>query len=210
MNSNEYKIETLKLKNCNEIIDIWTKSLPENLKSIIGKEIINNYIQKFFKIKENFGCGIFKSNELIGFILFGKDNAIIEEIKKEKFKLIIFSFFKNLLLLKLNKILNYLDVLIFLLLSQNKEKIMMEGNCELLIIAIKNEEQNKGIGSDLLKDSLKIFKKNFSNYNYIYVKTLNRSERNLHFYKRNKFEVEKSIFGRVYLKFNTQSLNSKP
>ena len=136
MNSNEYKIETLELKNCNEIIEIWTKSLPENLKSIIGKEIINNYIQKFFKIKENFGCGIFKSNELIGFILFGNDNAIIEEIKKEKFKLIIFSFFKNLFLLKLNKILSYLDVLIFLLLSKNEEKIMMEGNCELLIIAI--------------------------------------------------------------------------
>ena len=85
MNFRELFVNNLLLDHIDEISNIWIESIPCNIKSIIGKKIIQDYLGKFLKSEENLGIGLFESNKLIGFIFFGKDNEIITQIFKENF-----------------------------------------------------------------------------------------------------------------------------
>ena len=134
-------------------------------------------------------------------MLFGNDSLIVKELIKENYLIIIKSFFLNILKLKISKILNYFNVVFFILISQNKEKKLRNFN-ELLIIGIDNKQQGKGLGSFLIKNSIKKNKKYFLKYKKIYVKTLKFTPENIQFYIKNNFIFNFSLFGRVYLYLN--------
>jgi hypothetical protein len=201
MKKNKLIIVNLNINHLKSIKNIWNNSLPLNIKSIIGKSLISEYLKKYFKSSANRGFGIIKSNRLVGFVLFGNDSLIVKELIKENYLIIIKSFFLNILKLKISKILNYFNVVFFILISQNKEKKLRNFN-ELLIIGIDNKQQGKGLGSFLIKNSIKKNKKYFLKYKKIYVKTLKFTPENIQFYIKNNFIFNFSLFGRVYLYLN--------
>lgn len=123
MNIANLKIILLSKKNIDVIEKIWRKSLSNNLKAIIGSWLIKYYLETFFYQKKNLGIGIVKSNKIVGFILFGNNKKILQKILKEKIILIICSFVSNLIRLKFKKLINYFDVIIFLIIEKIKKKI---------------------------------------------------------------------------------------
>ena len=201
MNIRELSVNNLLLDHIDEIINIWIESIPYNIKSLIGKKIILNYLEKFLKSSENLGIGLFESNKLIGFILFGEDTKIITQIFKENFVYIFYSFFLYLIKLKFKKVLNYFGVLIYLILSNLKKK-KYKNSTELLIIAIKKSYQNKGLGSYLLKESFEKNKNYFKKFDNLTVITLKSTPENIKFYEKNNFRVIDEIYGRVFLILN--------
>ena len=52
----------------------------------------------------------------------------------------------------------------------------------------------------MLKNCFDKFYNYFSEFDFIFVKTLKTTPENISFYKKNKFEFLYEIFGRVYLK----------
>ena len=201
------KIILLSKKNIDVIEKIWRKSLSNNLKAIIGSWLIKYYLETFFYQKKNLGIGIVKSNKIVGFILFGNNKKILQKILKEKIILIICSFVSNLIRLKFKKLINYFDVIIFLIIEKIKKKNILQNNIELLIIAVKKDKQNQGLGSFLIKNSILKYKKYFTSYNNIIVKTLSSTPENILFYQKNNFVIKNKIFKRVYLQFKTSKEN---
>ena len=194
----------LNKENINNIKKIWAESLPDNLKNIIGYQFIELYLEKFFKDNLNLGLGVYDSKNILGFVLFGNDSKIIKEIIKQKFFKILYSFLLYVIKMKINYILKYIDVLVYLSVSKKKERTLLSENAELLIMAVRKESQNNGYGSFLLSETFKNNKKYFSKFNYIYVKTLKNSPENIFFYQKNVFKLFYEIFGRVYLKYKVK------
>ena len=201
MLKNKYEISKLSEKNISSIEIIWRESLPENLKSMIGNNIIKSYLKKFLGDNNSLGIGIFQSNKLLGFILFGNDKDVIKNLIKEDFYLILKSFISSIIFFNVKKIKNFLNCLFFIFLSKNKEQDIQKDNTELLIICIDKMYQNKGIGSILISESLNKYDIFFKKYKNIFVKTLKKDKNNVFFYKKNKFKYLFEIFGRVYLKY---------
>ena len=201
MDINKFKIIKLDQNYIQLIEVIWKESLPSNLKSMIGNSIIKSYVTKFLKNRSNLALGVLNSEQLVGFVLFGKDSEIIKNVIKEDFFKIILSFFKSLFLFNFNKILNFLNCIIYILLSKKKENLLSENNTELNIICVNKKNQNKGLGSYLIKQSLKKYYSYFQNFDYIYVKTLKKEINNVKFYEKNNFKFLYEIFGRIYLKY---------
>ena len=201
MDTNKFKIIKLDQNYIQLIEVIWSESLPSNLKSMIGNSIIKSYVTKFLKNRSNLALGVLNSEQLVGFVLFGKDNEIIKNVIKEDFFKIILSFFKSLFLFNFNKILNFLNCIIYILLSKKKENLLSENNTELNIICVNKKNQNKGLGSYLIKQSLKKYYSYFQKFDYIYVKTLKKEINNVKFYEKNNFKFLYEIFGRIYLKY---------
>ena len=93
MNFSQLTVNHLSIDRVNEISDIWIESIPYNIKSVIGKKVIKKYVEEFLKNKECLGVGLFKENELIGFVFFGEDSEIIKKTFKDNFFYILYSFF---------------------------------------------------------------------------------------------------------------------
>ena len=201
MDTNKFKIIKLDQNYIRFIEVIWKESLPSNLKSMIGNSIIKSYVTKFLKNRSNLALGVFNSEQLVGFVFFGKDSEIIKNVIKEDFFKIILSFIKSLFLFNFNKILNFLNCIIYILLSKKKENLLSENNTELNIICVNKKNQNKGLGSYLIKQSLKKYYSYFQKFDYIYVKTLKKEINNVKFYEKNNFKFLYEIFGRIYLKY---------
>ena len=201
MDTNKFKIIKLDQNYIQFIEVIWKESLPDNLKSMIGNSIIKSYVRKFLKNRSNLAIGVLNSEKLVGFVLFGKDSEIIKNVIKEDFFKIILSFFKSLFLFNFNKTLNFFNCIIYILLSKKKESLLSENNTELNIICVNKENQNKGLGSYLIKQSLKKYYSYFQKFNCIYVKTLKKEINNVKFYEKNNFIFLYEIFGRIYLKY---------
>ena len=199
---NKLKIVKLDHSYSEQIQKIWIKSLPLNLKSMIGKNIINDYISFFLENKINLGVGLLLEKRLVGFVLFGNDKEIIRKLIKKKISQIIYSFMKSIFFLNLKRFLNFIDCSIYILVSKEKEREIVLLNTELLIICISPSEQGKKYGSFLINKSLENFKEFFSQYNGIIVKTLKKDQQNIAFYKKNNFEKIFEIFGRTYLKYS--------
>ena len=201
MNFRELIVNNLLLDHIDEISNIWIESIPYNIKSVMGKKIIQNYLEKSLKESENLGIGLFESNKLIGFMFFGEDTKIITRIFKENFVYIFLSLFLYIIKLRFKKVLNYFDVLIYLILSNLKKK-KYKNSTELLIIAIKKSYQHKGLGSYLLKESFEKNKNYFKKFNNLTVITLKSTLENIKFYEKNNFKVFDEIYGRVFLILN--------
>tara|TARA_B100000029_G_scaffold215849_1_gene213656 strand:+ start:804 stop:1418 length:615 start_codon:yes stop_codon:yes gene_type:complete len=201
MNFSNLTVNNLLIDHVNEISDIWIESIPYNIKSVIGKKIIIKYVEEFIKNEECQGVGLFKENELIGFVFFGEDSKIIKKIFKKNFIYILSSFFLYLIKFNFIKVSNYLDVLLYLILTKlNKNKI--KNFTELLIIAIKKNNQNKGYGSHLLKESFIKNKNYFNKFKNLMVITLKSTPENVKFYEKNNFRIFDKIYGRVFLSLN--------
>ena len=201
MNFRDLSVNNLLIDHIDEISNIWIESIPCNIKSIIGRKIIKNYVEEFLKINKSPGIGLFKSNELIGFVFFGEDAYIIRKIFKENFVYILSSFFLYFIKFKFKKISSYFDVLIYLILS-NFKKRKIKNFTELLIIAIKKNHQNKGLGSYLLKGSFEKNKDYFKQFESLMVITLKSTPENIKFYEKNNFKIFDKIYGRILLTLN--------
>tara|TARA_B100001057_G_scaffold182362_1_gene183085 strand:+ start:4204 stop:4809 length:606 start_codon:yes stop_codon:yes gene_type:complete len=199
---NKLKIVKLDHSYSEQIQKIWIKSLPFNLKSMIGENITKDYISFFLENKINLGVGLLIGKRLVGFVLFGNDKEIIRKLIKRKLSQIIYSFMKSIFYLDLKRFINFLDCSIYILVSKKKEREIVFLNTELLIICISPSEQGKKYGSFLIKESLKNFKEFFSQFNGIFVKTLKKDRQNIVFYEKNNFEKIFEIYGRTYLKFS--------
>ena len=198
------KNNNLTLINLNEtyiesVEKIWLQTHLENLKSIIGKNIVKKYLTKYFKNNKNKGFGLVDSHGLIAFVLFGKDSSIIKEIFLENIFFIFKSFFTNLIKLKINYVKSYINSFLFIFFSKKYEKILNTTDLELLIISVNEINQGNGLGSLLIRSVLKEKKKYLSMYKNIFVKTLKSTPLNIKFYQKNKFVFLKEIFGRMYL-----------
>jgi ribosomal protein S18 acetylase RimI-like enzyme len=199
MDKNTLKTIKLTEKHTKNIESIWISSLPENLKSMIGGILIERYLYKFFQNDKNLGIGIFNGENLLGFVLFGDDSKITSLLIKEKFFLIIKTFIHSLIFLNVKKIKNFVDCLIYILLSKKKENVIRKNNTELLIICVSQYRQKNGIGSYLLEECFQNYKSYFEDYSNVFVKTLNKNPKNISFYEKNKFNYVFEVFGRVYL-----------
>ena len=201
MNTNNYKIIKLDKEYISSVELIWRESLPDNLKSMIGSKIIKNYLEKFLMDNSNLGTGIMDTNKLVGFVLFGQDSQIVKRLIKEDFFIIFKSFIQSILFFKIKKIVNFLNCIIYILISNRKEIALHSENTELLIICVSKKFQNKGFGSFLIKESFKNYSTFFKKFKGIFVKTLKKDNNNVFFYKKNRFKYVFEIFGRVYLKY---------
>lgn len=201
MNTNKYEIIKLNEEYINSVELIWRESLPDNLKSMIGGKIIKNYLEKFLIDNSNLGTGIMVSNKLVGFVLFGQDSQIVKRLIKEDFLIILKSFIQSILFFKIKKIVNFLNCITYILVSNNEEATLHSENTELLIICVGKKFQNKGFGSILIKASFKNYSSFFKKFRGIFVKTLKKDTNNVFFYKKNRFKYVFEIFGRVYLKY---------
>tara|TARA_B100001248_G_scaffold117908_1_gene88148 strand:- start:1642 stop:2247 length:606 start_codon:yes stop_codon:yes gene_type:complete len=198
MANKEYIIKDLSSEHVDRISKIWLNDLPYNFKSIIGNNIIRNYLTKIFESKIILKKGIFKNNELIGFVFFGEDKIIIKELFIDNFFLIIKSFFKYMILFKFKYLAFYFNVAIFLTLNLfNKKKSM---STELLIIVINKEFHRKNLGSKLINESLE--DSYFKNFKEITVTTLKKDIENINFYEKNNFKKFKEVYGRIFLKYD--------
>tara|TARA_Y100000816_G_scaffold158684_1_gene113344 strand:+ start:1044 stop:1649 length:606 start_codon:yes stop_codon:yes gene_type:complete len=198
MANKEYIIKDLSSEHIDRISEIWLNDLPYNFKSIIGNNIIRNYLTKIFESKIILKKGIFKNNELIGFVFFGEDKIIIKELFIDNFFLIIKSFLKYMILLKFKYLIFYFNVAIFLTLNLfNKKKSM---TTELLIIVINKEFHRKNLGSKLINESLQ--DSYFKNFKEVTVITLKKDIENINFYEKNNFKQFKEVYGRIFLKYD--------
>ena len=198
MANKEYIIKDLSSEHIDRISEIWLNDLPYNFKSIIGNNIIRNYLTKIFESKIILKKGIFKNNELIGFVFFGEDKIIIKEFFIDNFFLIIKSFLKNMILLKFKYLIFYFNVAIFLTLNLfNKKKSM---TTELLIIVINKEFHRKNLGSKLINETLQ--DSYFKNFKEVTVITLKKDIENINFYEKNNFKQFKEVYGRIFLKYD--------
>ena len=198
MANKEYIIKDLSSEHIDRISEIWLNDLPHNFKSIIGNNIIRNYLTKIFESKIILKKGIFKNNKLIGFVFFGEDKIIIKELFIDNFFLIIKSFLKYMILLKFKYLIFYFNVAIFLTLNLfNKKKSM---TTELLIIVINKEFHRKNLGSKLINESLQ--DSYFKNFKEVTVITLKKDIENINFYEKNNFKQFKEVYGRIFLKYD--------
>ena len=198
------KIEIIKLNHSHivQIQKIWEESLPYNLKSMIGDNIISTYMSFFFNSNKTLGVGLSLDNQLKGFVLFGKDKNITKQLIKNNYFKIIKNFLKCFIKFNFKKILNYLNCTIYLILSTKKEEKLFMSDTELLIICVSKSEQGKKYGSLLINKSIDNFQGYFKNYKGIFVKTLKKDQQNILFYQINNFQHFLDIFGRSYLRFN--------
>ncbi len=201
MNKSDLYLDVLNKSNIDGIKKIWSEALPDNLKNIIGDFSINSYLNKFFDNNKNLGIGLFQTQNIKGFVLYGNDDQIIRSIIIKNFLKILKSFLKDFFKLNTYNLLKYFDVLIFMIFSKKVEFEIKKKNCELLIIAISKENQNKGLGSYLIKNSFKNYKSFFLNYEGVFVKTLKKTPENIQFYKKNNFIILKEAMRRVYLNY---------
>ena len=198
MYTKKFSLKILSVAHLNEIADIWIDSLPDNLKSIIGKKLVCKYIKEFFRSQKNLGYGIFSSKKLIGFVFFAKDKNITGRIILKNIFSIFLSFFLFMIKFKFSKIFNYFDVLIFLIFLKIKGR-KINNSTELLIISLKKKYQNRGLGTFLLKNSIINNQNYFKKFEKILVMTLKKTPYNIEFYKKSNFKISYSIYGRVFL-----------
>lgn len=200
MTNSNLKLSLLNENDIGIIQKIWHKSLPYNLKSIIGQKLIKKYLLKYFKREKNLAFGLYETNKIVGFVLFGNDKNIFNDLFKENFFFIIKSFLANFIKFKIKNLVRYFNVFIYTIFFKSKEKNLGKNICELIIIAIEPDKKNRGYGSFMLKNCFDKFYNYFSEFDFIFVKTLKTTPENISFYKKNKFEFLYEIFGRVYLK----------
>ena len=197
MTNKEHIISDLSLIHLDDIFKIWVESLPYNIKSIMGKKIITSYLKNIFLSKDFLKKGIFKSEKLIGFVIFGNDKSIINRVIFENLFHIFFSFLKNIVTFKFKKIICFFDIVIYLTACFFKREKNINSS-ELLIIAVKKEYQKENLGSKLISESLSdpYFKK----LDYVNVVTLKSTPENIFFYEKNNFKKTNEVYGRIYLK----------
>ena len=165
-----------------DLVKNHTKQLPSDFLSEMGKQTVKDYymqIHKWYKQVRVFML----SNEFgdVSYVVFGFGyiGGLFSFLIRRPIKLFIFI---------VRRPLYFFDLIVYSLLS-----IKMDN--ELLYIF--SSKSKTGLGSELIKSSLNLFELN----TIIYVKTLEKTNNNVRFYKKNGFVHFKKIKGRIILKF---------
>ena len=188
------QIKEIEINDLNYIADIWKKSLPSDFFSVLGKSfIIKVYFKAFFNLEKKIGFKIILNDKIVGFVLYGRFDKLINEIIKKKFTSLFFSSIKSLFL-NFRSTYVIFNVIIFKFLIRNFN-YLNDNNTELLVIAIDPTFHRQGLGTKLINESIDIIKKiNFTKE--IYVKT---QLKNPIFYEKCNFKLVKRVFGRFFL-----------
>ena len=172
----------------------------DNIYSVLGPIFIKEYLNLILKIKENRGFIAVdkRKKKVIGFIIFGKEEGISFKILRKNLIKIVLKLFEKFFLFKLNDLLKFIDVLIYLLFLK-LYKVNFNKSTELLIIVVEKSYRSRKIGNKLINKSILFLKKENKKLRYINVVTLKRLKRSVNFYKNNKFNIKKKIFNRYHL-----------
>ena len=189
-----YKINQIKNKDLNTIVNIWMKSLPSDFFVILGSNfILKIYFKTFFNLKKKIGFKIIYKKRIVGFVLYGRFDQLINKIIKEDFTNLIFHSFKSILV-NYKALVLITNVIIFKFLTTHL-KYLNNNNTEMLTLAIHPKYQGKKLGSILVMKSISILKnKKFAKK--VCLKTRLKSTK---FYQKCKFKVFKKVFGRSFL-----------
>lgn len=192
--------QKIQKKNLFQITKIWKFGLVDNIYSVLGPIFIKEYLNLILKIKENRGFIAVdkRKKKVIGFIIFGKEEGISFKILRKNLIKIVLKLFEKFFLFKLNDLLKFIDVLIYLLFLK-LYKVNFNKSTELLIIVVEKSYRSRKIGNKLINKSILFLKKENKKLRYINVVTLKRLKRSVNFYKKNKFNIKKKIFNRYHL-----------
>lgn len=184
------QISYIKKEDLRYISDIWHKSFKYNFFTLLGKNFIFEYLKIAYNINKNKLFKVTQKKKLKGFIIYGNDFNINKIFIKKFIFLIIFIIVKKILQLGLFKA-HHIIKMIFYYKNQNNFKYLSDNKLELITICV---EKKKGLGTSLLKYSLrKIFNEN-KLIDRIYVKTAFPSKKTSKFYKKNGFKFYKKTF----------------
>lgn len=170
-------IKTLTLKHISEIAKVHAEALKNDFLPTLGTDFLELIYMGVIKKKDAFGFIEEKKGKIVGFIIGTKDikRFFSTALKSNFFKLIY------LMLIKvLNKppiIKNILETLLY----TKKEK---GPKAELVVIAVVNKWQGKGIGKKLIESLEGKFKKDRVNK---YKLTVHADKRAINFYKKLRY-----------------------
>lgn len=190
------KIRIIKKRDISKISKVWFLNFNENFFSILGLSYIKLYLNYYINNNKNLGFLCEKKKNILGFVLYGDDKEINYKILIKNYFKIILIFFKYLFNFDYVKLIKFLDVSIFFVLS-SFFKLNFFFDQELLIIVVDKKHRSKKIGSKLLTYSNNQFKR--KKVKLILVKTLIKYNKSILFYKKNKFIPKKVFFNRLHL-----------
>lgn len=177
---------------------IWLNGLSDNIYGLLGGKFIKEYLNLIFKIKKNKGFVALDKDKVVGFIIFGNDKEINTKILYKNLTRIFLIFLKKVFLLKINDVIKFIDILLYLIFLKIY-KLNFKNSKELLIIVIKKSYRSKGIGKKLINKSISSLKKDNKKLKYINVVTLAKFKLSINFYKKNQFIIKRKFFNRYYL-----------
>ena len=184
------KISQIEKKDLRYISEVWYKSFKYNFLTLLGKDFIFEYLKIVYSINKKKLFKVTQKKKLKGFVIYGNDFNINKIFIKKFIFLIIFEIIKKILQLRLFKA-HYIIKMIFYFINRNNFKHLSENKLELITICV---EKKMGLGTSLLKFSLKkIFKEN-KLIDIIYVKTAFPSKKTSKFYEKNGFKFYKKTF----------------
>ena len=116
----------------------------DNIYSILGPIFIKEYLNLILKIKENRGFIAVdkRKKKVIGFVIFGKEEGISFKILRKNLIKIVLKLFEKFFLFKLNNLLKFIDVLIYLLFLK-LYKVNFNKSTELLIIVVEKSYRSR-------------------------------------------------------------------
>ena len=179
-------VSYVKRYELSNIADMWFKSFKYNFYSIIGKNLVLEYLKIAFEANKKYFFKITYKNKISGFIVYGNDFIINQKLFKIFFLSIIVAIIKNIFFLKFFRVI-YIFQILFYLQNKNNFKHISKNSLELITICV---EKKRGLGTTLLRYSIQQVLKNPS-VNKIYVKTAYPSKKTYRFYKKNGFKFYK-------------------
>ena len=182
-------VSYVKRYELSNIADIWFKSFKYNFYSIIGRNIVLEYLKIAFGDNKKYFFKITYNNKISGFIVYGNDFIINQKLFKIFFLSIIGAIIKNIFFLKFFRVI-YIFQILFYLQNKNNFKHISKNSLELITICV---DKKRGLGTTLLRYSIQQVLKNPS-VNKIYVKTAYPSKKTYRFYKKNGFKFYKITF----------------
>jgi hypothetical protein len=169
--------------NNNIIKSVYKIIKKENHLAIISHlnfKLIKKFINLILKSKDIYFFILIKNNETIGYIILSKNpNQIFDDAKEIK-KYILYDLLKSL---KLITILNLVIKLFNIdkIFFSKKKYTTYNKTLNLSYLAIKGDQQSKGMGKYFVLNILKIMKKKF-NKKYVTVDT--KDPKTMKFYQR--------------------------
>ena len=139
-----------------------------------------------------------EKNQVVGFVIFIKENSVNLKIFNKKLIYILFIVIKKIFTLQIKDLLKFFDVFIYLLIL-SFHNFKSEKSLELLIIVVKKKNRSKKIGAKLLNKSISDLKKENKKLKFVNVVTLKTFKKSINFYKKNKFKSTKTIYNRLHM-----------
>ena len=188
------KFSMIEKKDLEIISKIWKASLPNDFFSILGHSFITKvYFEIFFNLDKKLSLKLTQGDKIIGFVLYGRFDKLVEKILKENFFILLYRLITSILI-NYKALFIIINVVTFTFLIRDF-KYLNTNKTELLTIAVHPNLHGKGFGTKLLNKSISIIE-NMKFSDEIYVKTKLKTPK---FYQNCDFKIVKKIFGRCFL-----------